>query len=113
MVHQLTEVDKCVLLAIGSGAIGGLIQAIIQDIVSQIKNSSTTNFIKRLKLYLSSCLTNSILLGLFIFFGVMFDTSASIANSGQFIVISGIIIFPLITLSTEILETFVFKKQDN
>ena len=52
-------------------------------------------------------------MGLFIFFGAMFDTRALIVNSAQFIVISGIIIFPLTTLSTEILENFVFKKQDN
>lgn len=111
-MYHLTEVDKCVLLAISSGALGGFIQAILQDILSKIKNSPTT-FIQKIKLYLSSCLINSILMGLFIFFGAMFDTRALIVNSAQFIVISGIIIFPLTTLSTEILENFVFKKQDN
>ncbi len=42
-MHQLTAVDKCVLLAIGFGANGGLIQAII----SQIKNQQKNNFIYR------------------------------------------------------------------
>lgn len=112
-MYQLTEVDKCVLLAIGLGAIGGLIQAIIQDIVSQIKNHPKNNFVERLKLYLSSCLTGSILTGIFGFILFEFDTNTPIENTKKYIIPYAIILLPLITLSTELLTNFVFKKQDN
>ena len=65
-------------LTIASGALSGLIQAIIQDIVSQIKNESKNNFISRLKLYLSSCLTGSILTGIFGFILFLFDSNTPI-----------------------------------
>ncbi len=112
-MYQLTEVNKYVLLAIGSGAIGGLIQAIIQDIVSQIKNSPVKNFVQKIKLYLSSCITGSILTGIFGFILFEFDTNTPIENTKKYIIPYAIILLPLITLSTELLTNFVFKKQDN
>lgn len=112
-MYQLTEVDKCILLAIASGALGGLIQAIIQDIVNQIKEDSKKNFIQRLKLYLSSCFTGSIFTGIFGFILFEFDTNTPIENTKKYIIPYAIILLPLITLSTELLTNFVFRKQDN
>lgn len=112
-MYQLTEVDKCVLLAIGFGANGGLIQGIIQDIISQIKNEPKNNFISRLKLYISSCLTGSILTGIFGFILFAFDTNTPIENTKKYIIPYAIILLPLITLSTELLKNVVFRKQDN
>ncbi|MBV6624062.1 MAG: hypothetical protein KI793_14180 [Rivularia sp. (in: Bacteria)] len=112
-MHQLTEVNKCVLLAITSGALGGLLQGIIQDIISQRKNVLNRNLTQRIKLYVFSCLVGSIIMGLFTFFGAMFDTSASIQNSGKFIIIYGIFGWYLTTLSTKLFDTFVFKRQEN
>lgn len=112
-MHNFSEIDRIVIFAMASGALGGLIQGIIQDIINQIKNAHKTNLIQKIKLYVFSCFTGSILMGLFIFFGAMFDTSASIDNSGQFIIFVGIIGLPLITISTEILENFVFRSEDN
>ena len=112
-MYQLTELDKCVLLTIASGALGGLIQAIIQDIINQIKNSPTRNLTQKIKLYLSSCLTGIILIGIFGFTLFILDPNTLIENTKQYIIPYAMILLPLITLGTELLRTFVFKKQDN
>lgn len=112
-MYQLTEVDKCILLAIASGGIGGLIQAIIQDIVNQIKNHPKNNFVQKIKLYLSSCLTGSIFTGIFGFILFASDTNTPIENTKKYIIPYAIILLPSITLSTELLTNFVFRKQDN
>ncbi len=112
-MHQLTSVEKFVLLAIGSGALGGLIKAIIQDIVSQIKNSPKRNLTEKIKLYLSSCLTSIILIGILAFSLFAFDKNTPIENTKKYIIPYAIIILPLITLGTELFKNFVFNKQDN
>lgn len=112
-MHQLTEIDKIVMLAMVYGALGWLFQSIIQNIINHIKNYPQRNIAQKINFYIFSCFAGSILMGLFIFFGAMFDTSASIQNSGQFIIIYIIIGFPLITLNTELISILIFKSEDN
>ena len=45
-MHQLTEIDKIVILAFCSGALGGLIQGDIKDIISQRKNDLKRNLLQ-------------------------------------------------------------------
>lgn len=97
-MHQLSEIDKHVLLAISSGALGGLICEIINDVENKIKNQPARSIVIKIKSYISACFFYGILMGAFTFAGLMFDTTSSIQainNSKKFIIIYGIIGLPL------------------
>lgn len=111
-MHQLTEVDKCVLLAVSSGALGGLIKEVIQDFIKKIKNQPARNFLRKIQSYFLACFFYGIILGVFTFAVLMFDTSTPVNDVKKYMVRLSII-FPLITIITEILESFVYEKQDN
>lgn len=115
-MHQLTEVDKCVILAIGSGALGGLICEILNDVENKIKNQSARDITRRIKSYVLACFFYGILMGAFTFAGLMFDTTSpiqAIQDSKEFVVLYGIIGLPLITIFIKLLEPLLFKSQNN
>lgn len=116
-MHQLSEINKDVilalLLAIASGTLAGIILQLINDIFSQIENQPATSIASRVKSYAHASFMFGIPMGIIAGVGLIFNTDTPIKNVRQFIVPFAIIGAPLIALTTKLLVNFLFKKQDN
>ena len=112
-MHQLTEAEKFVLLAIGYGALGGLIKELIRDFISKIKNQQARSTAHKVKSYIAAGFFYAIGMGVFIFAGLMFDTATPIQENNKVVVLYIIIGQPLINLVTQRLEPLFVKSQDS
>ncbi|MGB3653663.1 MAG: hypothetical protein WBA41_20945 [Rivularia sp. (in: cyanobacteria)] len=112
-MHQLTEAEKFMLLAIGSGVLGGLIKEVIRDFISKIKNQLARNTAHKVKSYIAAGFFYGIGMGVFIFAALMFDTTIPIQENNKVVLLYIIIGQPLINLVTQRLESLFVKSQNN
>ncbi|AFY54461.1 hypothetical protein Riv7116_1921 [Rivularia sp. PCC 7116] len=116
-MHNFSEINKDVLLAlllaIASGALMGIISQIIKDIFTKIRNQPATSNISKLKSYADVSFMFGIPMGMIAFIGLIFNTATPIKNVREFVFPYVIIGGPSIVLVIQIFQNFVFKSEDN